>query len=59
MKPAWPRTAHAVQGRAVRRPDDRHAMGPSLIEYNVRFGDPETQAMLPRLEDDFLTLLLA
>ncbi len=31
--------------------------GPKLIEYNVRFGDPETQAMLPRLEEDFLTLL--
>ncbi len=34
------------------------ADGPKLIEYNVRFGDPETQAMLPRLEEDFLTLLL-
>ncbi len=33
--------------------------GPSLIEYNVRFGDPETQAMLPRLRDDLLALLLA
>ncbi len=35
------------------------AAGPQLIEYNVRFGDPETQAMLPRLEDDLLTLLSA
>ena len=33
--------------------------GPQLIEYNVRFGDPETQAMLPRLREDFLGLLLA
>ncbi len=34
------------------------ADGPKLIEYNVRFGDPETQAMLPRLDEDFLALLL-
>jgi len=34
------------------------ADGPKLIEYNVRFGDPETQVILPRLEEDFLALLL-
>ena len=33
--------------------------GPKLIEFNVRFGDPETQAILPRLEDDFLALIFA
>ena len=33
--------------------------GPKLIEFNVRFGDPETQAMLPRLEEDLLPLLFA
>ncbi len=32
--------------------------GPRVLEYNVRFGDPETQALLPRLNADFLDLLL-
>jgi phosphoribosylamine--glycine ligase len=35
------------------------ADGPKLIEYNIRFGDPECQVLMPRLKDDLLTLLLA
>ncbi len=32
--------------------------GPKLIEFNVRFGDPETEAILARLDDDLLPFLL-
>jgi len=32
--------------------------GPQVLEFNVRFGDPETQAVLPRLRSDLLDLLL-
>ncbi len=35
------------------------AEGPKLIEYNVRFGDPEAQPMMMRLTSDFLELLVA
>ena len=33
--------------------------GPQLIEYNVRFGDPECEAMMPRIDGDFAQLLMA
>jgi len=33
--------------------------GPQLIEYNVRFGDPECEAIMPRIEGDFAALLHA
>ena len=33
--------------------------GPRLIEFNARFGDPETQVMLPRLDEDIVPLLAA
>ncbi|MBC1447775.1 phosphoribosylamine--glycine ligase [Listeria welshimeri] len=33
--------------------------GPKVIEFNARFGDPETQVVLPRLESDFAALIEA
>ena len=48
----------AVQGRPLCRADaDRD--GPKLLEYNVRFGDPECQALVMRLKSDLLPALIA
>ena len=33
--------------------------GPKTLEFNVRFGDPETQAILPRIKSDLLEVMLA
>jgi phosphoribosylamine--glycine ligase len=35
------------------------AEGPKLVEYNVRFGDPEAQVILPRLETDLADVFIA
>ncbi|MEW6554369.1 MAG: phosphoribosylamine--glycine ligase [Actinomycetota bacterium] len=58
-------TARALAGRGI---DYRGILyagiiltadGPKVLEYNVRFGDPETQAVLPRLESDIVETMLA
>ncbi|GIT66498.1 MAG: hypothetical protein Ct9H300mP24_8760 [Candidatus Neomarinimicrobiota bacterium] len=33
--------------------------GPKILEYNVRFGDPECQVPLPRIKNDLLEILIS
>jgi len=35
------------------------ADGPKVLEYNVRFGDPETQVVVPRIKNDIVPIMLA
>ena len=35
------------------------ADGPKVLEYNARFGDPEAQVVLPRMENDIIEVMEA
>ena len=70
-EPAWDRIRsevfeRTVGGMAAEGLDFRGVLyagimmtsdGPQVLEFNVRFGDPEAQALLPRLEDDLVEVL--
>ncbi len=49
---------HGVLYAGLMMPGGRDSI-PKVLEFNVRFGDPETQAILPRLDTDLLDLLEA
>ena len=53
-----PRGRAGLPRRAFRR-DDAHAVGPKVLEFNCRFGDPETQVLVPRMPFRVGTLLHA
>ena len=54
-----PQPRHRLPRRALRRARCSRPTGPKLLEYNVRFGDPEAQVVLPRLTSDLAELLAA
>ena len=64
-KDIFHRTVEALEAEGVRYRGVLYAGlmltadGPKLLEYNARFGDPETQVVIPRLGSDLLDLLLA
>jgi phosphoribosylamine---glycine ligase len=49
---------HGVMYAGLMMSEGRDSI-PDVLEFNVRFGDPETQAILPRLRSDLLELLMA
>ena len=55
---AMKRSTQSVQRRPLRRIDG-DAQGPKVLEYNVRFGDPECQPILMRLKTDLVDVLEA
>ncbi len=52
------RRGNYISRFALSRLDD-HGEGARVLEFNCRFGDPETQAILPRMKSDLLPLLEA
>jgi phosphoribosylamine--glycine ligase len=63
MESAVMPTLHALEAQGIDYRGVLYAQmmltadGPKVIEYNVRFGDPETQALMPRFSGDFAELV--